>query len=355
MLSKNLFTTTTALASLALGSLGTAQESFGRWHATNGNYPVTFLYVTPSGSDGNSGTPSSPLRTISEAVRRANSLAAASVANPVAVSINVETGRYDQAAGESFPITMVNRGVMLEAWDTDPTVPTDPPGGPNSPLPTVRGPGGAFRSTVFDVTLLGHSLLPDSGLRGLRVELGSSELGVNILTVATEPPTVSRFLIEGCEFVFDALAFQSGAIEMITRGKARSEHRILGNLIAGTIDWTIQPPVPFPARLCTGIAEQLEVPVPGEEPASSSLVRSNTSYLLQSFYRGIGTFEKTSALAPRLESNSVQLTTTNVHVIFGEPWIANNTIAYARSHWATTLVGIWHEGPGVARIYNNIV
>lgn len=285
----------TATLVAALAAFATAQN-FNQWN------PRQF-YVSPAGSDTNSGTSvGNAFLTITHA------LSVTTLTPGVATAINVLPGNYamnfaNPLLGETFPLTMPVKGVKLEAY---------------APGVVIDAFGSAPGTPVIDVvTPSPLGTLPASIVRGLDITGGSVGVSVSAtpVTLPSGADPVLRPEIRDCRIHHNLGPLLGGGfgIKVSNNSNLRTEVVIENNEIDhhGTLN------VPSAGiRIATSTADA----------ADSTLIRGNNIHDQEV---GVDMNRNAGYCRPRLFSNFIWHHEQHVFINKAGPILVNDTLAFA--------------------------
>ena len=279
-----------AFALIASATAAAQAPAYGDWWATGGE-----LYVSPTGTPAGPGTLAQPFRSISDITStiNLNTLTAP-------LTINVLSGSYTAATGETFPIQLPAHGVSVEAFDLR-------TGG----LPLVDAVNAGAMETILFSTV-GNAQLPDSVIRGLDIRNNSAMFNSAELRIDVPSPAqgAERIAIEvrDCEISGQA----SVAVDLVGQPGINFECMIERNRI-------------FPRNGKEALAG-IGVRVLGSTAPTSPVIRSNQ---INSFPTNVSFLGGGLANQPRLQANFIQVGGVNVRVQDCAPFVVGNTIAFA--------------------------
>lgn len=304
-----------AVFALVAASTASAQDpAYGDWFAAGNE-----LYVSPTGTPAGPGTLAQPFSSIGDITSLIN---LDLLANPL--TINVLSGTYNAASGETFPIVLPAHGVSVEAFDLR-------AGG----RPVFDAAGTLALETII-FSSVGNTELPDSVIRGLDIRHdtfmnNSAELRID---VPTPLEGVERIAVEvrDCEISGSATV----GVDMVGREGIEFECVLERSLI-------------FPVNGKEQNAS-VGVRVLGESGPTSPVIRSNQ---IQSFPTNVQFQGGDLANQPRLWSNFIQVGGTNLDVNDSSPYVVGNTIAFAFA--PSNAVGIRLTGVTEMTLANNLI
>ncbi|TAJ18805.1 MAG: DUF1565 domain-containing protein, partial [Planctomycetota bacterium] len=319
----------------ALSSPALAQQFVGNWEDPGGaGTPTVEFFVSPAGSDiTGTGTNANPWRTVSFAVASAAPFIGTSATpapTPAPVSINVEPGTYDTAAGEMFPISVPAFGVTIETWR--PTATGNP-----APFdrPSLVGTGFAPNRPLINVDFIGTPGLPPSTIQTL--EFSNSREGLRLEPGVLGVPIDIPIGVEVRQNYFhDCFAI---ALRIDTAADLTARHIVEDNDFGDLVE-------DLNAIFGWAVRE-------ASSGTSSTLYRSNR---IQNYEEGIQVLAVNKGIAaPRIFSNFIQLAERSVTLDDCDSLVINNTIAFATDYTgAPALEGLTING-GTFVVSNNIL
>ncbi len=281
---------------------------------------VYYVDDNNGGSDANSGTITSPWRTLTFAVAQALSL----TPTGTPITINVRAGTYQ--TGETFPITLPARGIKLQAFEPSVVV----SGLANEAVLQVNRKGPLSGACGFT---------PDTVIRGLELREGLNGIEIDTSLVGGSPaPTPDRVRIQRCKIVDN----EAKGILLETASDRRSQHVIEENEIARNAD-------------SQGFGHGIRAFDAGD---SSYLIRAN---YIHDNEVGIEIWGPTNPVAPdrckpRIVANIVRDSEWGIALAWCSSYLVNNTQGYGREFsQGQTVYGVILATEGDHVVANNIM
>ncbi len=311
------------LLALALASTSDsfAFQAYGPWHDVNtpGDRNLK-LYVSTGGNDAGLGSVGDPLRTLTQALVRANAWANSTTGG--VTSINVFPGTYtDNVAGESFPLSVPAFGVSIETYNPAPS---------SAPASRAQlfGPT-AFSAPIIDVNLGAYdpnavSGLPATVIQGLQFELAMGiQISPNLAASNLQVPCAVE--IRDNLFCTVGPAPAPQAIVILV-GEEETHLNVIENNVFGPTEVPTNPVDVCVTEVCNW-----------ESSGTSTLLRGNSFRNAQHGYWLITPPPWSGSMPtqrqPRIQSNFFQLCHEGIALDVSQPIVVNNTFAFGK-WWA---------------------